>query len=225
MLFLLCACAAEPTAPSALPLLADNELDTSSSIAGLEFTDPNCWSLGVDDQRGPCLELREGCKYQPPHRSPLGLAVLRTPAVADFDLEVEARQTGREYPHRDLCIALAFTDADHFAYAHLASIGDANAHQVMLVDGADRRPVTLSRTKGVTWGDGWHHLRVQRRGHIVRVWFDEAQEPVLTGDVPLGAGCIGLGSFDDPGRFRALRLWGVGSGPELQGDPFAAGKR
>jgi hypothetical protein len=116
-----------------------------------------------------------------------------------------AQQTGREYPHRDLVLVFAYRDPAHFAYAHLASSADENAHHVMLVDGADRRPVSTGRTDGVAWGTGWHRLELRRRGEQVEVSFDGGA-PVLVGRVPAWRGRVGIGSFDDTGRFRALRL-------------------
>lgn len=190
-------CAAPP-APVHLPLAS------AAEAAAWQFTDANAFRWATADERG-CLELFAASKYQPPHRSPLALAVLREPVFGDFTLRVQCQQTGREYPHRDLVVVFAYHDAAHFAYAHLASQGDANAHHVMLVDGADRRPVTTSRTAGVAWGEGWHDIEVRRKGTRIEVWFDAAG-PVLVADVPVGAGRIGLGSFDDTGRFRALRI-------------------
>ena len=163
----------------------------------LQFTDESAWRWS-DGQ----LELHGVSAYKPPHRSPRSLAILRDVEFDDFDLSVEVLSTKEEYGHRDLLIAFAYRDASHYAYAHLASIADQNAHHVMLVDGAPRRPVSTERTKGVTWGDEWHDLRLTRRGETVEVFFDG--QAVITAIVPEGAGRVGLGSFDDTGMFRRL---------------------
>jgi hypothetical protein len=193
---LLAACATAP-APHREPLAS------AAEAARWQFTDPNAFRWGDDDGRG-YLELHAASSYQPPHRSPLGLAILREPELDQGALRVKCKQTGREYPHRDLVIVFAYRDASHFAYAHLASQGDGSAHHVMLVDGADRRPVTTWRTAGVRWGDGWHTVEVLRIGTHVEVRFDGSA--VLAGEVPAGSGKIGLGSFDDTGRFRDLEI-------------------
>lgn len=164
-----------------------------------ELTDPAAWRVGADE-----LELHGVSAYEPPYRSPLSLAVLRDATFDDFDFEVEARSTCREYGHRDLVIVFAYRDAAHYAYAHFATAADANAHHVMLVDGAPRRPVTVERTTGVVWGDQWHLLEVRRRGESVEVFFD--RERVMTAVVPVGRGRVGVGSFDDTGVFRALAV-------------------
>lgn len=170
----------------------------------LEFTDVTAWQWATEDGVG-CLELFGPSRYQPPFRSPLALALVRDVEFLDFTFRVQARQTGREYAHRDLVFVFAYRDAAHFAYAHLASKGDENAHHVMLVDGADRRPVTTARTEGVAWGDGWHDIEIRREGAHVKVYFDGGA-PVMSAEVPEGAGRVGIGSFDDTGRFRRLRV-------------------
>ncbi len=175
----------------------------SSAMRRFAFTDPAAWRFCSED--GGCLELHRQSDYRPPHRSPLNLALLMDRDFGDFDLSVQARQTGREYPHRDLVLVFGHRDAAHFCYAHLASQADGSAHHVQLVDGADRRPVTTERSAGVEWGQGWHELRLQRRGGEVTVWFDGG-EPVLRAQAPSWPGKVGIGSFDDTGRFRRLRI-------------------
>ena len=118
-------------------------------------------------------------------------------------------QTGREYGHRDLCLFYGFVDAAHYAYVHLATTPDANAHNVFLVDGADRRPLASIPAEGVDWGtDEWHRVRVERAGTQVRVFFDRAPDPLFVVEDPTsGVGRVGVGSFDDTGRFAELVVW------------------
>lgn len=179
-------------------------IERESARAWLEFTDPQAfrWNTGEGDGIAS-LDLFAPSTYQPPHRSPLAMAIVHGSPVENFVLRVKAKQTGREYPHRDLVIVFGYVDPSHFAYAHLASAADPNAHHLMLVDGADRRPVTSSRSNGVVWGDAWHDIEVRRTGTHVEVLFDGAG-PVLVGEVPGGPGTVGVGSFDDTGRFREL---------------------
>ena len=178
---------------------------SAAAMSDFAFTDARAWRWCDEAGCAGCLELLGTSDYTPPHRSPIHLAVLNEPDVLDFDLRVEAQQTGREYPHRDLVLVFGYRDASHFAYAHLASKADQSAHHLQLVDGADRRPITTQRTDGVAWGSGWHELRVRRTGTRVEVWFDGG-DPVLVGDAPAWRGKVGLGSFDDQGRFRNLRI-------------------
>lgn len=196
LLAALAACSAPPPANAV-------DLASADALWACEFTDAAAWRHGETGR--PCLELFAASHYQPKHRSPLSIALLGR-RFGDGSIDVEMQSTCAEYAHRDLIVVFAWRDADHFAYAHLASHGDANAHHIMLVDGADRRPVTTSRTEGVSWGDGWHHVRLVRRGSHVEVFFDGGAAPVLAGEVPPDAGRIGLGSFDDTGRFADLAV-------------------
>ncbi|MEZ5962432.1 MAG: hypothetical protein R3F56_01175 [Planctomycetota bacterium] len=188
---------------------ADTEtmLDAAEPASPLRLraTDADAWSRTQVDGRW-VFEQRPTDRYQPRYRSPLNLAILADTSVhGDFDLEVDARQVGREYPHRDLCLVFAMRDPDHFAYAHLATQGDDTAHHVHVVDAAPRRPITTWRSNGVAWGNTWHRLRLERRGARVRVHFDDVvvleAEPAPTAD-----GFVGIGSFDDEGQFANLRL-------------------
>jgi len=189
------------TAACAAPV--DIPFRTTAELADWEFTDPAAWRWSADESTGAgCLELFAASSYEPPYRSPLGLAILRGVEFGDFTMKVKARQTGREYGHRDLCFVFAWRDPSHYLYAHLATKADPNAHQVMLVDGAPRRPVTVERTDGVTWGDGWHDVELRRRGTAVEVFFDGGR--VMRAEAPDWKGRVGLGSFDDTGRFRDL---------------------
>ena len=199
-----CSCACWP----GLPL--DVDLSDPAALDLFEFTDIAAWRHASDGEIG-CVELFAKSSYQPRYRSPLALAILRDQEFGDFDLTLRARSTSREYAHRDLCIVFAYRDADHYCYAHLATRGDQNAHHVMLVDGAPRRPVSTDRTQGVQWGDEWHDLRIMRRGRHVEVFFDG--ETVIVADAPPWYGRIGFGSFDDTGCFARLSV------AEAQGAP------
>ena len=152
------------------------------------------------------LELLGKSAYDPPHRSPHSIALLRTPDLGDFVLEVDLMQTGREYGHRDLCLFFGHQDAANFYYVHLATTPDPNAHNVFVVDDADRRPLAPVPETGVDWGTGiWHRVRLERTGAHISVHFDGDLVHEVE-DGTHGAGRIGLGSFDDQGRFDRLRL-------------------
>lgn len=172
-------------------------------LAAMEPTDPAAWRLG---QEG--LELLGPSDYDPPHRSPRSIALFPDVVLGDFDLEVEAKQTGRAYGHRDLCLFFGYQSPSRYYYVHLAPAPDPNAHNVFLVNDAPRRPLAPVAEEGVEWGtDTWHTLRVERRlgTGSIRVFFDDLAHPVLEAvDRTLGAGSIGVGSFDDSGVFRRL---------------------
>jgi len=206
---------ARPEVARGWKLVYEQRCEDERSVRDFQASDPNAWRRGaIESAPGysrECLEQFAASQYEPAYRSPYNLALLATPKLDSFVVEASVMQTGREYPHRDLVFVFGFRDPEHYLYAHLASTADDNAHQVMLVDGAPRRPVTSARTSGVDWGTGeWKPLRVEREASTssVRVWLGKSAEPELVaeGTAP-GDGWIGFGSFDDTGAFTDIRVW------------------
>ena len=192
--------------------------DIDANLAAFAFSDPTAWRITkTDGANSHSLELHTASQYKPPFRSPLGIAILKQPAVGSFALEADLMQTGHDYGHRDMCLLFGVRDASHYYYAHLATTADDTAHQIHTVDGADRRPITTSRSEGIDWSrDQWHHVRLEcdiEAGNL-RVFFDDMKTPVLAAaNVHLTPGWIGFGSFDDTGRIDNIRLSGDRSKP------------
>ncbi|MGE0142058.1 MAG: hypothetical protein AB7I19_02575 [Planctomycetota bacterium] len=197
-----------PSEPAARPDSHSVDLLTVARHA-ISFTDPAAFRWRGGDTGSIELELFAPAQYAPPHRSPLAIALIPSPAVGDFRLRLQARQTSREYAHRDLCIVFGYRDPSHFAYVHLASAADPNAHGVFVVDGAARRKLPGTDHRGIEWGpvDRWHEIALDRIGDRLRVGFDQASPAIFDVDVrDVGVGAIGLGSFDDTGVFTAVEL-------------------
>lgn len=187
-------------------LRVDVTFATADVIAerGFEFTDPDAWRW-TDAVEGGALELFGPSSYAPPHRSPRSIALLPD-VVDDFVLEVLCEQTGRDYGHRDLCLFFGYVDPAHFHYAHLAPAPDEHAHNVFLVDGAPRVALLPVQEDGVAWGDDtWHTVRLERRGPTITVSFDGVVTLRGASDT-FRPGRVGVGSFDDTGRFRRISL-------------------
>ncbi len=208
------ACGSAPPAES--PLLAVPTAETSFS-----FTEPAAWRVANADA---ALELVRDSKYEPPFRSPHSIALVRGATFRDFQLDVDVKQTGPEYAHRDLCFFFGFESRERFYYVHLASTPDANAHNVFLVDHAARRNLLPPQSTGVTWGNGaWHHVRIVRNATTgsIRVFFDDMEHAILEAvDTTISAGRIGVGSFDDTGMFKNLAIRGERT--EAVGEDFPA---
>ncbi len=208
-----------PKEMNGLPLLFTD--DFSSGTAKWDFTDPKVWRI-ADQDGNPILEQTAQSDYKPPHRSPLNLAMIKDLVVGDFVLEFRVQSTGKDVPHRDAVAAWGWQDPAHFYYAHISRDADAVAHNIHVVDGADRKPITKERNEGVKWDDGWHRIRVMRsiesekRGipldpnAIFKVFYDDMQFRVLIADdVPrFSPGRLGIGSFDDTVRIDDVRVWG-----------------
>lgn len=175
------------------------------------FGDPAAWTWSKDGGTD-VLTLKQPSKFKPVVRSPFNLAWLKTADWTSFTLTVEARLTRFDEGNNDLCLAFARQDDTRFYYAHLGEKADAVHHQLHLVDHADRRAITATRTGGTPWKAGtWHKLKLTHDSTTgaITVYFDDMEKPVLTArDKTLDHGWIGLGSFDDLGEFRNLVIEG-----------------
>ena len=193
------------------PLFAAGPIHPLDTPADWTFADPAAWVFSKEDGHS-VLTLKQQQNYKPAVRSPFNIAWLKTTEWKSFTLTVEGQLTKFDAGNNDLCIAFARQDDTRFYYAHLGEKADAIHHQIHLVDHADRRPITASRTEGSPWKPGqWHRLKVVHdtvTGKIA-VYFDDMAKPVLTAqDKTLDHGWIGLGSFDDLGKFRNLEIRG-----------------
>ena len=127
---------AQSGVPDGYELVYSQDFADASAPRRLHLQRP----AGVGIRRGRLarlpLELKGGSKYEPKHRSPLNIALIDDLLLADFVLEAEAWQTGREYGHRDLSLFFGFEGPNRYYYAHLATEPDDRAHNVFLVDNA-----------------------------------------------------------------------------------------
>lgn len=197
-----------PKELNGMPLIFEDDFSAGSDK--WEMTDSDAWKV-VEDGGNQVLDLQRSSVYEPEVRSPKSIAWVKGLNVGDFVLEVDAKQTGREYGHRDLCFFFGKRDASHFYYVHLATKADAHANSVFLVNGAPRVSIASQRTDGTDWGgDVWHKIRIVRTvdSGRIEVFFDDMTKPVMTAeDKNFVSGTIGLGSFDDVGRFDNVRVW------------------
>ena len=198
--------------PKDYKLVYEQSFDSEAALQDFSFTQKDKWILS-EGKKGKALEFTGISEYQPPFRSPHTLGFIKNLVVGSFVLEVELLQTGKEYGHRDMCIAFGLQDPAHFYYAHMATKMDDNAHQIMLVNGAPRAKISSFTTQGVNWGEEkWHLVRIERNieDGTIKVFFDgELIEEAK--DKTFGQGYIGFGSFDDSGKIDNLRIWSKGA--------------
>lgn len=207
--FIPAAAIAEKDGNATMPLLFES--DFSGDLAAWTMTDPEAWTIIQEEGDGK-LALVAQSKYEPPVRSPLNIARVTDLEVTDFVLDVEAKQTGREYGHRDLCFFFGYQDPAHFYYVHLASVADDHANSIFLVNGEPRVSIAQKRTTGTDWADGYHRIRIARdtKAGTIKVYFNNMDEPVMeTVDTTFLHGGIGLGSFDDTGHFDNVEIRGT----------------
>jgi hypothetical protein len=149
--------------------------------------------------------------YAPPYRSPFSLALVKGVSAGSFVLEVEMLQTGVGLGHRDMVIAWNVVSPSEFYYAHVSAEHDDVAHHIHIVDNADRAAITETFTAGFDWGtDVWRTLRVVRDAATGTMDVYDVDNDVLilsATDIRFTSGFFGVGSFDNTGRIRNLRIW------------------
>jgi hypothetical protein len=191
-----------------LPLVYQEDFEKGADR--WEPTDPKAWKV-ITTKQGNVYSQFQQSKYNPPHRSPLNISLLKNIEVSDFVLEAKVRSTARDYPHRDVCLFFGYQDPAHFYYVHLAKKTDDHANQIFLVNGAPRIKISTKTTPGTNWTDDWHNVKIVRKVSDggIRVYFDDMKEPVMTAnDKTFTRGRVGVGSFDDTGDWDDITLHG-----------------
>jgi hypothetical protein len=192
-----------------LPPLFETGFD-DVSLSDWSATDPTAWKIEEVEGETVIHQFRQS-NVQTPVRSPFNRAVLRGMSVSDFQLDVDLQSTARDYPHRSLCLFFGYQDPAHFYYVHLGQRTDDHANQIFIVNEAPRTKISTKTTEGTPWDDAWHHVRIKRNiaSGLIEIYFDDMQTPVMTAtDKTFTWGEVGIGSFDDTGRFDNLKLRG-----------------
>ncbi len=176
-------------------------------------TDPTAWKITTVDGGNSVFELTEKrSDYQPPHRSPLNIALRKDILFGDFELTAKVKTTHPSYGHRDLCFFFGYRDPAHFYYVHLGQATDDHANQIFIVDGAPRTKISLRTTEGTPWKDDhWHTVKIVRRvqSGLIQVFFDDMEKPVMeASDKTFTSGQLGIGSFDDTGMWDDIVVRG-----------------
>lgn len=172
--------------------------------------DPQGWRVLKTDRGSVYDHFQKKSSYQPPHRSPLNISLLKKFEAADFDLTVDVLSTHPDYGHRDACLVFGYQDPAHFYYVHLGKKTDDHANQIFIVDGKPRVKISSKTTPGTPWDDQWHKVKIERRADegTIKVYFDDMQNPVMEAtDGTFKSGRFGLGSFDDTTRWDNLRIY------------------
>jgi len=172
------------------------------------------WSLvdGGHRSKNRVLRVSGASTYQPPHRSPHSITLLKDVVVDDFELTADVQNTNSAAgDHRDLCFFWGFQDPAHFYYVHLGAKPDPFSCQIFIVNNAPRTMITEKKSTGTPWTDDWHKVKVRRNvdSGLMEVFFDDMQTPVMTAnDKTFSWGRVGIGTFDDHGNFDDIKLRG-----------------
>ena len=178
-----------------------------------QLTDPAAWR--IEQANGTkALSLFKESAYRAKVRSPYGIALIKDVVVGSFVMDLQMFSTTRDYPHRSLCLFFGHQDPTHYYYVHIAKNADPVANTILVVDGKDRVTIAKTTSKGTEWGTGWHNVRLVRdidKGTI-ELFFDDMTKPIMTAvDHRFKAGRVGVGSFDDTGRFDNIKIHAIKS--------------
>ncbi len=191
------------------PLVYENDFEADSSLREFEFSDPAAWKISEGQTKS--LELFQPSEYHPPVRSPYNIAVLKAMKLRSFIMDVDLKQTGKEYGHRDMCLFFGMKDPGNFYYVHMASAADEHAHNVFIVNDQPRANIDAQTTNGIDWGNGWNKIRLKRdvENGIIQVYFNDMTTPIMVAnDIHFLSGYVGFGSFDDTGMVDNIKIWG-----------------
>lgn len=204
------ACTAVAADPPELPLLLREDFERGAER--WEPTDPAAWQVKQAGDGHVFSQFVKRSQYEPPHRSPYNLALLKDLLVGDFVFDAKVLSTHPDYGHRDVCLVFGYQDPAHFYYVHLGKQTDDHANQIFIVNNAPRTKISTKTTEGTNWDDQWHHVRIVRRvaDGAIEVFFDDMNTPVMTAsDKNFVWGRVGIGSFDDTSDWDNLELRGV----------------
>jgi hypothetical protein len=199
---------ADDESKTELPLLFEENFQKGAER--WQPTDPAAWKV-VSTNTGHAYNQFKNSKYKPPHRSPLNIALVKDLTVTDFVLQAKVQSTGKDGPHRDMCLFFGHQDPAHFYYVHIAKAADDHANQIFIVNGADRKKISKTSTTGTPWDDKWHDVKIARRSESgsISIYFDDMKNPVMTAqDRTFTWGRVGIGSFDDSGNWSDIKVWG-----------------
>jgi hypothetical protein len=188
------------------------EEDFENGAKNWEPTDESAWKVSDTGSSKVYSQFKKRSDYNPPHRSPYNISLLKDVYVGDFDLLVKVKSTHPDYGHRDVCLFFGYQDPANFHYVHLGKKADAHANQIFIVNDKPRTKISLTSTDGTDWDDKWHDVKIERRvaDGTIYVYFDDMKKPVMTAkNKTFTWGRIGLGSFDDTADFDDLRLYGT----------------
>lgn len=192
-----------------LPLVFSEDFDNGTDR--WEMTEDAAWTLADKDGNKVFGLNKRKSDYQPPHRSPHNIALVKDLELSDFVMTFKVMSTKDTGGHRDCCIFFCHTDATHFYYCHLGAKPDPHSGQVMIVKDAPRLALTKNKNPTGWKNETWHKVKVTRKAATgeIKVYFDDMKTPHMqVTDKTFTKGRIGIGSFDDMNDFDEIRIYG-----------------
>ena len=185
-----------------------------ASLGDLVLANPTQWK---HDAAG--FVASTGASYAPPFRSPFSVAIIKAIKVKSFVMDAEMLQTSPDGDaHRDMVFIWNFMSPSKFYYSHISTAHDGVAHNILIVNDADRKAISTTFSAGYDWGRNvWKKLRVVRdveSGAMSVFDLDAPTQAILTAnDKTFTDGYVGFGSFDNSGQVRNVKVWAATSTP------------
>src|SRR5688572_27021627 len=174
--------------------------------------DPAQWQIKKTENGQVYSQHKKQSTFKPPHRAPTNVSLLKDVTVTDMEFTGRVRSTHSDYGHRDAVVFFGYQDPAHFYYVHLGKQADDHANQIFIVNGADRKKISITSTSGTNWDDNWHTVKITRTtaDGTVAIYCDEMQKPIMTAsDKTFACGRIGVGTFDDTADWDDITLRGT----------------
>lgn len=201
---------AQAPAPKAIDLRAD--LSSPERLDEWTLDGSGAWAI-----KDGLLVLEKAGVPSGPIRRPAALAILKTPKLGDATLDVEIRSDAPEdVIRRDLLLVAGWESPTRLYYVHLSAVRDAVHNGIFVVDGADRKRIDDRSDRPALKDRAWHRARLVRTPATgrIEVFVDGESAPIMTAtDRSIPGGRMGVGSFDDTGAFRAIRVQGTAAVP------------
>jgi len=147
----------------------------------------------------------------PGPRRPIQFALTGLPNYDRLTVEADVMPLGRS-----LLIVFAYHDPAHFDYAHLSTdtAGEQPVHNgIFHVYGGERVRISAGRGPAAFAASGrWYHVTLvhDAAAGTIEVAVDGRPVPALHAvDLSLGPGNVGLGSFDETGAFKNVKITAV----------------
>lgn len=192
-----------------LPLLLKEDFEQGADR--WEPKDPKQWQIKKTETGQVYSQHEKRTTYQPPHRSPTNIALLKDIVVGEMELTAKVKSTHPDYPHRDVVLVFGYQGPARFYYVHLGKQADEHANQIFIVNDAPRTKISLTSTPGTDWTDDWHTVKIVRQPDdgTIEIYFDRMDKPVMTAkDKTFAWGRIGIGTFDDTSDWDDIVLRG-----------------
>src|SRR5206468_3289434 len=194
-------------------LLAASLLSAADTIQVFDhqWSVPNGSEWEIQKENGTSvLHMKIG--HEPPSsgpRRPFQFAIADTQPFSKVTVEADVRPL-----KRSVMIVYDYEDPGHFNYAHISSDIKAPVHNgIFHVYGGER--VRISPRRGPASFpeiNRWYHVKLVADGSngTVEVTVDGKPVPALHAvDLSLTAGKVGIGSFNETGDFKNVKITGV----------------